>query len=77
MKFTLPSIAVMAATASAAAVDLSKRDSPLEVTLTKVEDSKVKVALTNSGDTGYNLLYKETFLDDAPTDKLIVSSSCK
>lgn len=77
MKFTLPSIAVMAATASAAAVDLAKRDSPLSVTLTKVEDSKVKVALTNNAEEGYNLMFKETFLDDAPSDKLIVSSKCK
>ncbi|KAM0715581.1 hypothetical protein Q7P37_009079 [Cladosporium fusiforme] len=74
MKFTLPFIAVMAATASAAAVDLTKRDSPLSVTLTRVEDSKVKVALTNTADTGYNLMTKETFLDDAPADKLVVSS---
>jgi hypothetical protein len=76
MKYTLPALAFLASTVSSAAVDLLKRDSPLSVVLTHTEDSKVKVALTNNAETNYKLFYKESFLDDAPTDKLIVSSDC-
>ena len=75
MKFTLPALAFLASTVSSAAVDLEKRDSPFSVVLTHTEDSKVKVALTNNAETNYKLFYKESFLDEAPTDKLIVSSN--
>lgn len=77
MKLTLSALAGLLATASATAIDLEKRDSPLSVSLAQVEDSKVKVALTNNDETSYKLFYKGTFLDDAPTDKLAVSSDCK
>lgn len=77
MKYSLPCLAFLASTVSSAAVDLAKRDSPLSVVLTHSEDSKVKVALTNTAETSYKLFYKETFLDDAPTDKLTVTSSCE
>ena len=76
MKYSLPCLAFLASTVSSAAVDLLKRDTPLSVVLTHTEDSKVKVALTNNAETNYKLFYKESFLDDAPTDKLIVSSDC-
>jgi len=76
MKYSLPCLAFLASTVSSAAVDLLKRDSPLSVVLTHTEDSKVKVALTNNAETNYKLFYKESFLDEAPTDKLIVSSDC-
>lgn len=77
MKYALPCLAVMATTVSSAAVNLAKRDSPLSVVLTPSEDSKVKVALTNNGEKGYNLFFKESFLDEAPTDKFTVNSACK
>lgn len=77
MKYALPCLAVMATTVSSAAVNLAKRDSPLSVVLTPTEDSKVKVALTNKGEQGYNLFFKESFLDEAPTDKFTVTSACK
>ena len=77
MKLTLSALAGLLATASATAIDLEKRDSPLSVSLAQVEDSKVKVALTNNDETSYKLFYKGTFLDHAPTDKLSVTSDCK
>jgi deuterolysin len=77
MKLTLSALAAILATASATALDLEKRDSPLSVSLAQVEDSKVKVALTNNDATSYKLFYKGTFLDHAPTDKLSVTSDCK
>ena len=75
MRYSLPCLAVLATTVSSAAVDLAKRDSPLSVKLTHTEDSKVKVALTNAAEVDYKLFYKESFLDDAPIDKLTVTSS--
>ena len=75
MKYSLPALAFLASTVSSAAVDLAKRDSPLSVVLTHTGDSKVKVALTNNAETNYKLFYKESFLDEAPTDRLIVSSN--
>lgn len=77
MKYTLAAVAALVSTVSATAVDLEKRASPLSVDLTPVSDTKVKVALTNTGSTSYNLFYKGTFLDtDSPADKLYVNSAC-
>lgn len=75
MRYSLSCLAVLATTVSSAAVDLAKKDSPLSVKLTHTEDSKVKVALTNAAEIDYKLFYKESFLDDAPIDKLTVTSS--
>ncbi|KAF2719004.1 neutral protease 2-like protein [Polychaeton citri CBS 116435] len=74
MKFTLASIVALAVTASATVVDLNKRDTPLEVKLAKTGNSKVKATVTNTGSISYKLLYKGTLLDNAPVDKLYVSS---
>ena len=71
MKFNLLSVAAMASVVSSTAIDITKRDSPLEVTLSAVSNSKVKASVTNTGTAGYNLFYKGSFLDtDAPVDKL-------
>jgi deuterolysin len=77
MKVTAAAFAALVASVSSTALDLEKRDSPLSVSLTQVEDSKVKVALTNNNEASYKLFYKGTFLDEAPTDKLSVSSDCE
>jgi len=77
MKVTATALAALVASVSSTAIDLEKRDSPLSVSLTQVEDSKVKVALTNNDEASYKLFYKGTFLDNAPTDKLSVTSDCK
>jgi deuterolysin len=77
MKLTLSALAALVATATSTAIDLERRNSPLSVSLTQIEDSKVKVALTNNDETSYKMFYKGTFLDHAPTDKLSVSSDCQ
>ncbi|GAB7354239.1 hypothetical protein MBLNU459_g4777t1 [Dothideomycetes sp. NU459] len=74
MKVSLSCFAALAATVSSAAINIDKRASPLDLTLTHVGSTKVKAALTNNGAVGYNLFYKGTFLDAAaPVDKLHVS----
>lgn len=77
MKFSVLSInAAIASLASATAIDLTKRDTPLEVKLTATGNSKVNVAVTNTGATEYNLFYKGSFLDsETPVDKLTVSGT--
>lgn len=77
MKVTVSALAALVATASSTAIDLQKRDTPLSVSLTQVEGSKVKVALTNNDKTNYNLFFKGTFLDKAPVEKLYVTSDCQ
>jgi hypothetical protein len=77
MKITAAAFVALVASVSSTAIDLEKRDSPLSVSLTQVEDSKVKVSLTNNNEASYKLFYKGTFLDEAPTDKLSVSSDCE
>lgn len=77
MKVTVSALAALVATASSTAIDLQKRDSPLSVSLTQVENSKVKVAVTNNDQSSYNLFLKGSFLDKAPVDKLYVTSECK
>ncbi|KAI5245883.1 hypothetical protein E4T42_06626 [Aureobasidium subglaciale] len=75
MKVTLSQLIALAATASCTAIDLDKRASPLDVTLTPLGNTKVKAVLTNNGDVSYNLFYKGSFLDSAPVDKFHVTSA--
>ncbi|KEQ87884.1 hypothetical protein M438DRAFT_403200, partial [Aureobasidium pullulans EXF-150] len=75
MKVTLSQLIALATTASCTVIDLDKRASPLDVTLTPLGNTKVKAAVTNNGDVSYNLFYKGTFLDEAPVDKLHVTST--
>ncbi|KAK4624525.1 Neutral protease 2 [Fulvia fulva] len=76
MKFTALSVAAMAAVVSSTAIDITKRDTPLSVTLTPLGNSKVKASVTNTGVEGYNVFYKGSFLDnEAPVDKLEVTSA--
>lgn len=75
MKFQL-SVAALAAVASAASVDINKRDSPLSIKLESVGNSEVKIAVTNNGEKVLNLLSKGTFLDEvAPVEKVQVYST--
>ena len=79
MKFQL-SVAALAAVASAASVDVNKRDTPLSIRLESVGNSEVKIAVTNNGEKALNLLSKGTFLDEvAPVEKVQVYSAagCK
>lgn len=75
MKFQL-SVAALAAVASAASVDVNKRDTPLSIKLESVGNSEVKIAVTNNGEKPLNLLSKGTFLDEvAPVEKVQVYST--
>lgn len=77
MKITLSQLLALAATANCAAFSLEARDTPLDVQLTSLGNSKVKAVVTNKGDSSYNLFYKGTFLDTAPVDKFHVSTAGK
>lgn len=75
MKYSFFCTAALASLVSSTAIEFTKRDSSLQVELTPVGNSKVKASVTNVGSQGYNLLYKGSFLDEAPVDKLTVSSA--
>jgi deuterolysin len=65
------SVAALASVATAASVDVFKRETPLKVELFADGNSQVKVVLTNSGETTLNLLSTGTFLDEAnPVEKV-------
>lgn len=74
--FTQLSLAALAAYASATAINVNKRDSPLSVELTASGNSEVKVTVTNTGTKTLNLLSKGTFLDEVnPVEKVSVYSA--
>ena len=74
--FTQLSVAALASYATAASVDVFKRDTPLTVKLAAVGNSEVKVTLVNSGDKTLNLLSKGTFLDEVnPVEKVTMYSA--
>lgn len=74
--FAQLSVAALATVASAASVDVNKRDTPLSIKLESIGNTEVKVAVTNKGEKTLNLLSKGTFLDEvAPVEKLQVYSA--
>lgn len=74
--FSQLSVAALASYATAASVDVLKRETPLSVELTAAGNSEVKVVLTNNGDKTLNLLSKGTFLDEEnPIEKVTMYSS--
>ena len=76
--FTGLTLAALAAYASATAININKRESPLKVVLSASGNTEVKVAVTNNGDKALNLLSKGTFLDEAnPVEKVTVYSGSK
>jgi deuterolysin len=69
-------VAALASYATAASVDVSKRNTPLSVKLVASGNSEVKVTITNNGDKTLNLLSKGTFLDEhLPVEKLSIYST--
>jgi deuterolysin len=75
MKLSIASIALLAASTSAAAVNPWKdgpRSSPIFVTLSRVSGTKVRAAVTNRDDAEYNLFVRGTFLDEVPINKFHV-----
>jgi|TARA_R110002003_G_scaffold138_12_gene12738 deuterolysin len=70
------SIAALASYATAASVDVFKRETPLSVELAAAGNSEVKVTLTNNGAKTLNLLSKGTFLDEVnPVEKVTLYSA--
>lgn len=64
--------AVLLGIANAVAVDLQKRDSPLEVTLAPSGNAVVKATVKNVGTTDLKLLTYGTLFDEAPVEKVDV-----
>lgn len=74
--FTQLSVAALASYATAASVDVFKRDTPLTVKLAATGNSEVKVTLVNNGEKTLNLLSKGTFLDEVnPVEKVTMYSA--
>lgn len=72
MKFTA-GFSLFAALASAISVDLTKRDSPLDVKLEMVGNTAVKASITNTGATDLKVFKTGTFLDEnAATEKVAI-----
>ncbi|KAL7619687.1 hypothetical protein AAE478_010229 [Parahypoxylon ruwenzoriense] len=71
MKFTA-GITLLASLASAVSVDLTKRDSPLDVKLEMVGNTAVKASITNTGVTDLKIFKTGTFLDDSATEKVAI-----
>ncbi|KAI8943090.1 hypothetical protein NX059_001121 [Plenodomus lindquistii] len=69
-------VAALASYASAASVDVNKRESPLSVELSPAGNSVVKVKVTNTGAKAVNLLSKGTLLDEElPVEKVSMYSA--
>jgi deuterolysin len=71
----LSSVSFLAAAVAAVSVDLTQRETPLDLQLERVGNTAVKAYLTNKGNTGLRLLKTGTFLDKAPVEKVQVFSS--
>lgn len=76
MKF-LASLPYLAALANALAVDISKRDSPINVEIEMVGNSQVKAKITNTGKEALNVFKTGSILDQRPVAKTAVSVSGK
>lgn len=73
----LAGVAALVGLVSAASVDLSKRDTPLEVKLDHAGNSLVHASLTNKGDEALKLFTTGTFLDEKAVEKVQVYSGSK
>ena len=64
-------VAALASFATAASVDVHKRETPLSIKLAASGNSEVRFTLTNNGGKTLNLLSKGTFLDERlPVEKV-------
>lgn len=72
MKF-ITSLPYLAALANALAVDISKRDSPINVEIEMISNSQVKAKITNTGNEALNVFKTGSILDQLPTEKTVVS----
>lgn len=74
MKF-LAIASALASLATAARVDLSKRDTPLDLQLEMVGNTGIKASLTNNGESALKVVKTGTILDNAATEKVEVFSA--
>jgi hypothetical protein len=65
-------LATLASLASAASVDISKRESPLYVKLEMASNTAVKAYIINTGSTALKLFKIGSLLDDNPVEKVEV-----
>lgn len=80
--FASPLVAFLALSSYtiAASVNLFQTEDPLNVQLTALDNTVVKVVITNTGDTTLNLLSTGTLLDDTlPVERVTLysNSGCK
>lgn len=64
-------VASLAAIVSSTAVNLSKRDTPLSITLSEAGNAVVKATITNTGNTSLTLLNAGTILDSSAAVKKV------
>ncbi|KAF9631833.1 Peptidase M35 deuterolysin [Lasiodiplodia theobromae] len=74
MKFLAGSLLALATVVSGTAVNLNKRDTPLDVKLEMVGNSEVKATLTNNGDAALKLFKVGSILDKTAVEKAEVNS---
>lgn len=67
----------LATLAAAASIDVSKRDTPLEVKLEKIGNSAVKAVITNSGSEDINILKTGSIFDELAVEKTEVFTGCE
>ena len=65
-------IAALASVASTLFIDLSKRDSPLDIKLEMAGNTAVKASITNIGPTDLKVLKTGSFLDGTAVEKVEV-----
>ncbi|KAL1614372.1 hypothetical protein SLS54_009799 [Diplodia seriata] len=75
MKFFAGSLLALATIVSGTAVDLNKRDTPLDVKLEMVGNSEVKATLTNNGASALKLFKVGSILDKTAVEKTEVNSA--
>lgn len=75
MKVQALSVAALASLASAFSEALSKRESPLSVSLSVAGNTDVKAVITNTGSESLKLFKTGTFLDDSHVEKVEVFQS--
>ena len=73
----LQNLSLFASVASAVSVNLSKRDSPLDVKIQMVDNSIVEATITNTGTETLRLFKTGTILDPAAVEKTEVFSGGK
>lgn len=70
-------VTLLVSAASAAVLDVTKRDVSLAVTLEKAGNTQVKATVVNNGKEAIKVFKTGTFLDSAAVEKVDVFQGCK